>query len=156
MFTKRYCKHSNRQAHFYFQILNVSIIIVNYYKMQSGRNALLTTFSSDLRFASQSHRQILRRRNVGLFSGQSKIVFVAQLHTLLCVCATENNTAVKRYAHVRNLRKARENYHKSVQYKNTKNKKTVFLCLLSRNFIFPLQNFVKAPRSILLLSLSTS
>ncbi len=37
--------------------------------MQSGRNALLTTFSSDLRFASQSHPQILRRRNVGLFSG---------------------------------------------------------------------------------------
>ena len=37
--------------------------------MQSGRNALLTTFSSHLRFASQSHPQILRRRNVGLFSG---------------------------------------------------------------------------------------
>ena len=32
-------------------------------------HALLTTFSSDLRFASQSHPQILRRRNVGLFSG---------------------------------------------------------------------------------------
>jgi hypothetical protein len=31
--------------------VNVSIIIVNYCKMQSGRKAILTTFSSDLRFA---------------------------------------------------------------------------------------------------------
>ncbi len=32
----------------------MSIIVINYYKMQSGRNTLLTGFSSDLRFASQS------------------------------------------------------------------------------------------------------
>ena len=36
---------------------------------ESGRNTVLIGFSSDLRFASQSHPQILRRRNVGLFSG---------------------------------------------------------------------------------------
>ena len=32
----------------------MSIIVINYYKMQSGRNTVLTGFSSDLRFASQS------------------------------------------------------------------------------------------------------
>ena len=41
--------------------INVSIIIVNYYKMQSGRHALLTTFSSDLRFALSLDPRILGR-----------------------------------------------------------------------------------------------
>ena len=34
-----------------------------------GLHTVLTGFSSDLRFASQSPPQILRRRNVSLFSG---------------------------------------------------------------------------------------
>ncbi len=58
--------------------------------MQSGRNALLTTFSSDLRFASQSHPQILRRRNVGLFSGYGVLspAFIThfRFYFLISVC----------------------------------------------------------------------
>ena len=68
----RYCvnKRVRRfETGLFLGVTHVSIIVINYYKMQSGRNTVLTGFSSDLRFASQSHPQILRRRNVGLFSG---------------------------------------------------------------------------------------
>ena len=38
-------------------------------KVQSGRNALLTTFLSDLRFPFPDHTKIVWWRNVGLCSG---------------------------------------------------------------------------------------
>ena len=69
----------------FLDIKSVNHHCYNYYKMQSGRNALLTTFSSDLRFASQSHPQILRRRNVGLFSGYCCSECIFSFVTLFCV-----------------------------------------------------------------------
>jgi hypothetical protein len=48
--------------------VNVSIIIVKYCKMQSARKSILTTFSSDLRFALSVNPRILGGRNVGLSS----------------------------------------------------------------------------------------
>ncbi len=48
-------------------VTHVSIIVINYYKMQSGRNTVLTEFSSDLRFASQSppaNFKVAKRRSV--------------------------------------------------------------------------------------------